>query len=284
LVVVGVGCVFPAAQAGVAVAPRIVFESSQSGDFEIWTMRLDGSGLRNLTRHKGYDESPAWSPDGRRIAFTSTRTGRAKIWVMNADGSRQRQVTRGWSQDGGPSWSPDGSRIVYGSRADGAGVVRIWSVRANGGKPRRLTQLTGTPTWSPDGKRVVFASACATSPSCLYVMNADGTHRHVLGDPDNVDNRSPAWSPDGRLIAWIHATELWVMNVDGSAAHRLPPGPVPEVDDANPTWSPDGSRVLFESNRSPTGLAVINLDGSGLAPVGSGVVKYASRPDWQPVP
>ena len=57
----------PAASAGSSsTAPVIAFVSDQSGDYELWTVRLDGTGLHRLTRAKGMDDTPAWSP--RRTA------------------------------------------------------------------------------------------------------------------------------------------------------------------------------------------------------------------------
>jgi dipeptidyl aminopeptidase/acylaminoacyl peptidase len=66
----------PAAGTGSTTAPVIAFVSDQSGDYELWTMRLDGSGLHRLTHTKGMDDTPAWSPDGRRLVFQSYRTRR----------------------------------------------------------------------------------------------------------------------------------------------------------------------------------------------------------------
>src|SRR5215213_5126456 len=45
----------------------IVFTSSIEGDKEICAMRADGSGFIRLTKDKGYDGGPFFSPDGRRI-------------------------------------------------------------------------------------------------------------------------------------------------------------------------------------------------------------------------
>ena len=93
----------PAASAGSSsTAPVIAFVSDQSGDYELWTVRLDGTGLHRLTRAKGMDDTPAWSPDGRRIAFIRYRTYWPKLWVMNANGSRQRRLTKGYSKEGTP--------------------------------------------------------------------------------------------------------------------------------------------------------------------------------------
>jgi TolB protein len=97
-----------------STAPVIAFVSDQSGDYELWTVRLDGSGLHRLTRAKGMDDTPAWSPDGRRIAFIRYRAYWPKLWVMNANGSRQRRLTKGYSKEGTPVWSRDGSASCTG--------------------------------------------------------------------------------------------------------------------------------------------------------------------------
>jgi Tol biopolymer transport system component len=286
VLVVAVAVVGLSAAAGGSVAPQIVFQSAQSGDYELWSMRLDGSGLRNLTHAKGYDSNPAWSPDGKRIAFTSYRTGWPKIWVMNADGSRLRQLTRGFSKEGGAVWTPDGAHIVYGSSPDPprAGAPGWWIMRPDGSQKRALPRTySGRPSWSPDRKQVVMSGSCGYE-TCIFAMKVDGSGKRQLWEPERVDNNEPAWSPDGRSIAWIHATELWLMNPDGSQPRRLPPESPPETYDAAPSWSPDGSRLVFSTTRSPSGLAVINRDGSGLTPVGAGVVTRTATPVWQPRP
>ena len=66
---------------------------------------------RRLTYDAKRDQSPAWSPDGRRIAFASN----GDIYVMDADGGNQRRLTTGGVNDGVPSWSPDGCRIAFAS-------------------------------------------------------------------------------------------------------------------------------------------------------------------------
>ncbi len=86
---------------------RILFTSFRSGDFEMYTIRPDGTDLKQLTRDRGNDAHGRWSPDGARIMFTSTATGwkdetrlpandiqsNGELVVMDADGSHARQLT-----------------------------------------------------------------------------------------------------------------------------------------------------------------------------------------------
>ena len=74
----------------VAFAAIVVLPDRLTSD--IYVMNADGSGQRELTPDNAQENSPAWSPDGRRIAFLSSG-----IRVVNADGSGLRRLTRkGW--------------------------------------------------------------------------------------------------------------------------------------------------------------------------------------------
>ena len=54
----------------------IAFVRRLDGDnFEVFTIRPDGTDLRRLTNSKGNDAHLAWSPDGEKIVFSSTRMG-----------------------------------------------------------------------------------------------------------------------------------------------------------------------------------------------------------------
>lgn len=71
---------------------RVAFMSARDGNWEVYTVNMDGSNLRRLTNNSANDGLPTWSPDGKSIAFVSNRGGTWAIWVMEADGSTQRKL------------------------------------------------------------------------------------------------------------------------------------------------------------------------------------------------
>jgi TolB protein len=95
----------------------------------------------------------------------------------------------------------------------------------------------------------------------VWTINDDGTGLSRLTRSPRPDFDA-TWSPDGARIAFRSErngdSEIWVMNADGSGQRRLARG-------LSPAWSPDGSKIAYaapESSNSPSGLSIMNADGS----------------------
>jgi len=96
---------------GVSAAPTasstansclITFMSSQSGDWEIYTLDVPGGRLSQLTRSAGNDGLPTWSPDGSHIAFVSDRDGNWGVYTLPATGGKATKIAD-WSEEH-PDW------------------------------------------------------------------------------------------------------------------------------------------------------------------------------------
>ena len=98
----------------------IVFVRKVNGDFDLFTVRPDGTDVKQLTHAKGNDAHPAWSPDGEKILFASTRMGfkdealytsapqpYGELFVMRYDGTQVEQLTDNQWEDAGPAWQPE---------------------------------------------------------------------------------------------------------------------------------------------------------------------------------
>lgn len=161
---------------------RIVFTSVRTGDLELFSMKVDGSDLRQLTSTPGYDGGAFYSWDGKEIVFRASRPeGEAlegyrrlleqhmirprslEIFVMNADGTNVRQVTRNGAANFGPFFHPDGEQIIFSSNMDDPSgrEFDLYLIRKDGTGLRRLTdtpEFDGFPMFTRDGKRLIFAS------------------------------------------------------------------------------------------------------------------------------
>lgn len=82
----------PEDTAPAAYGSRIAFMSNRDGNWEIYVVNGDGTGLVRLTHDSANDGLPAWSPDGRLIAFVSDQEGSWAVWVVNPDGSGRRKL------------------------------------------------------------------------------------------------------------------------------------------------------------------------------------------------
>ena len=182
---------------------RIAFVSKRDGDWEIYLVSPDGTGLVNLTKNKTNETDPSWSPNGSRIAFASDRgpvpgySYDSEIYTMKADGSDVRQLTSNTANDGDPSWSYDGARIAFES--DRTGDFEIWVMNANGTGQVDISLNDADdadPSWQRWGYRIVFGSY-RSGRGDIYVMNSTGGGLTLLTPGSYFKEGDPCARPSG---------------------------------------------------------------------------------------
>lgn len=265
--------------------------NNPEGDFEIFTMDQDGTGLTQLTANAASDFAPEWSPDGQRIAFESDRDLFSDVFVMNSDGSGQTNVTNNRAFDRSATFAPDGGRIIFESNLSAGvdnptGDAEIFSVNLDGTDLNQLTKNTARdsqPNFAPDGRKIAFVSDRNFAPG-IYTMTADGSKQRKSNRGSGVAFASPGWSPDGSRITFASDQEggydIYVMRANGAGQQRLTINGLPT--DSGPVFSPDGGQIAFHTNRDG------NFEIYGMRAGGSEPVNLTNNPagdftpDWQP--
>ena len=255
-----------------AVAGQAVFSSNRSGQWRIWTMSPDGSGMRQITKGTpdDHDVDPCLSPDGKSILFTSTRGGTTGIWRMALDGSEPQRICEGDQAE----WAPDGTKIAF-RRNEKLYIRHVASGKERAITPSDWPHCSG-PAWSPDGKSIAFAARWDAG-NALFVVPATG------GTPTKVYGKKPAcephWAPDGTLLVYETETHICTIRPDGTKNRLV-------------TWfggvqrygrfSPDGTHIIFcqgTSEKGPWDIYIIPSRGGTPRKVTTGASDM--YPDWK---
>lgn len=269
---------------------KIAFSSYISGNWEIWVVNADGSGLVQLTDTVVEEEYPTWSPDLFKVAYA---TNEGQIWVVEI-GKKPQIISYLPKNSTHPAWSPDGRNMAFVSYSfkDGRENSDIWIAKTKEGKARKLVEEEGihrNPAWSPDGSTIAYTFAYwgnrGKPTEDLWIISADGTNPRRLV-ANNGSNIQPDWSSDGQRIAFASNSngnmDIWVTDKNGINARQLTHD---KSYDADPSWSPDGSSICFVSTRSgKLDIWVMDSDGKNARQLTglSDLPAECKEPCWSP--
>jgi tricorn protease len=82
---------------------------------DVWTSRLDGTGVQRITSGPGTKTSPAFSPDGALLAFSAELDGNMDVFVVPAVGGIPKRLTWHPSRDTVQGFTPDGKAVLFSS-------------------------------------------------------------------------------------------------------------------------------------------------------------------------
>jgi Tol biopolymer transport system component/DNA-binding winged helix-turn-helix (wHTH) protein len=239
---------------------------------------------------RGFQATPAFSPDGTLVAFRqSDGAHNTGIFAAVVGGQKSLQLTAD-PGDCCPTWAPDGRQLAFVRYSQKE--VSIFTIPALGGTERRiyrgLASMGAGLSWSPTGGTLVFPEANPADPtrSVISLLSlTDSSTRALTSPPPGWHDHEPAFSPDGTLVAFIRSTiagvsnDVYVMPAEGGHPKRLTFDNRPIM--GPPTWTPDSREIIFSSDRGvATGLWRVLATGCIPRPVAGpvGDAKWPSIP------
>lgn len=209
-----------------------------STNSDIYVLPLNGGAARNITvKNKGYDASPAYTPDGKYIVYRSQEdegfeADRWRLMRYNRQTGETVELTRGFDQQVSEfTVSPDGKTIYF--TANERGFEPIFSVRLEPNFNLRIATHVKSVVpngyysnlnLAPDGKTLVFSASSMTSPTEIYSTTIEYPEQKInlskannnlnLPKPEDVE-----WK--GALNQNIHGFLLKPADFDASKKYPL---------------------------------------------------------------
>ncbi len=214
---------------------------------------------RNITRRPGYDNQPAFTPDGQALLYTSIRDDQADIYRVALADTTHQQVTDTPESEYSPTPRPGGGITVVRVEADG--TQRLWQVAADGTNPEMVL---------PDVAPVGYHAWANRHQVALFVLGEPPTLQLAdtrVPSPDTLARRigrSLQTIPGRAAISFVQQTSdtttaIHELDVNAHATRPLTDAPDGGDDHA---WLPNGALLMAR---------------------GSTLHRWTAATGWQPV-
>ena len=203
---------------------------AQAQDLYLGSVSIEGQTLRvgpftNVTQRPGYDNQPAFTPDGAAVLFTSIRDdGQADIYRYDIAAGATRRVTATAESEYSPTPMPRGGTFSV-VRVERDSSQRLWRFDAAGSTPEIVLegiQPVGYHAWADASHLALFVLG---APPTLQVADARTGKAEVI---DRNIGRSLHRIGDRRAVSYVSkadSSQWWITEYDlrTGATSRLAP-------------------------------------------------------------
>lgn len=265
---------------------------------DVYVMRADGSGQKQLTTGSTLDSRPLVSPNGHIVVFERRAAADAArdLFTVSVNSGSPHPISSSPGDEHEASFSPDGRTIAFvrSSASSTGSNDDIYTVRPSGAKLRRLTRTSGLDEYAPNvlNETIVYSRGeNSEGPSAyadVYKMGIDGKHVKKV-----IAGAGSAYVEDvtgnGRSILFHRDLGLWVKQIGGKG-RKL--STLPDQSKTNSVFSSDGKQVAtFTEDNEEQSLSVIDVatgrrSYAEVVGYSGGEVTTTIGPivAWQPVP
>ena len=229
----------------------VAYYAKIRGNWDLYTVDIEGKNKNRLTDHPGFDGEPAWSPDGKKIVFTSDRDGDNEIFIVDLQSLKIEQITHNSISDNRPVFSLDGITIFYRSKV--GSQMYIFSIRLDESKGRILSDINveGRIRLSTEGKCLSFVTSYQNSYA-LCRIDTDGNPLSMTFTKFDYPGNPHYSDSEARFIFDAHKEgsdssgdgkwELWTIEPNGSNLQQITNN---KYDDWGATWSKDSKSLVY---------------------------------------
>jgi hypothetical protein len=176
---------------------------------DIYAIRPDGSGTRQLTTSGSAGRLAGWLPDGRVAVLQPDPSG-SGVWVsLSVDDPGAEPAPLDGFEAPDIATSPNGVWTLF-ERGDD-----IFRMHPDGSAVRDLTDRAGEdtrPSWAPDGAHIAFASTVTAVDATLQGLDR-------LGEPLPITLRFGDATQQGRVGPYCVTTSSSAMGTDALGVH-----------------------------------------------------------------
>jgi dipeptidyl aminopeptidase/acylaminoacyl peptidase len=227
------------------VIDRFVFKRDVEGYLttslsHLLTLDVSTRKVDTLTSGGTDDDSPRWSPDGKRIAFVRSvlpepgKGEESDVWVVDAQphATPKRLTSFPGPDQGRLAWSPDGQWIAFFRTDDpkyyAYQMPKLALVRSDGSAPARvltakLDRPVQAPSFTADGQ---FIRALVVDDRAQYLAQirvTDGSVERITPGKNVVGAYSALPAADGRVAMLVSTPERppEVFAAEGASMRQL---------------------------------------------------------------